>query len=162
MQYPAQRVSQLPWASEGGVRKESFTQWRSKWGCTWFIRIKVTKQKGNFDSNILNGLREARLILGNKDYTWKTGSWDMRWVVAQYIWTGKKDCIWRCFKGKLASPENSPDVRDFGENEVQKLSRRKNRCFPILLPAFYQQKVYFQALMVMFYYAGFEVNYIRS
>lgn len=82
--------------------------------------------------------------------------------MAQYIWTGKKDYIWRCFKGKLASPENSPDVRDFGESEVQKLSRRKNRCFLILLPAFYQQKVYFQALMVMFYYAGFEVNYIRS
>lgn len=32
--------------------------------------IKVIKQKGNFDSNILNGFREARLILGNKDYTW--------------------------------------------------------------------------------------------
>lgn len=63
---------------------------------------------------------------------------------------------------KLASLENSPDMRDFGESEVQKLSRRKNRCFLILLPAFDQQKVYFQTLILILYFAAFEVNYIRS
>lgn len=34
--------------------------------------IKNIKQKGNFDSSILNGFGEASLILGNKANTWKT------------------------------------------------------------------------------------------
>lgn len=46
--------------------------------------IKVIKQKGNFDSSILNGLGEASLILGNKVNTWKTEQlgWEMtsNWV----------------------------------------------------------------------------------
>lgn len=33
---------------------------------------KVIKQKGNYDSSILNGFREASLVLGNKANTWKT------------------------------------------------------------------------------------------
>lgn len=46
--------------------------------------IKVIKQKGNFDSSILNGFGEASLILGNKVNTWKTEQlgWEMtsNWV----------------------------------------------------------------------------------
>lgn len=136
--------------------------WRSKWGSTWFIMIKVIKQKGNFDSSILNAFGEASLILGNKVNTWKTEQlgWEM---TSNWVNLDKENRLYLdIFQRETSKTWTQPRCERLWRKQSPKIMLEKKQVLSDFAACILSEKIYFQALTVIFYTAGFEVNYIGS